>query len=321
MSDVLMPRLSDAMEEGTILQWLKHDGEEVRAGDELVEIETDKANMVYESPQTGFLEIAAAEGDTIAVGEAIAAIRASSHTVTEASVDGRGGEAPRGEVTTEELSRLQKTVATRMTDSKAVAPDFALTLAADMQAVVDLRSQVNGADGPKPSVNDFIVKASARALKAFPKANGAYRDGRFERFSRVNIGIAVAAQEALIVPTIFDADQKSLLQIATDARSAADRVRSGAITEPELSGGTFTVSNLGMFGIEEFVAIINQPQAAILAVGEVKSVPVVRDAEIVIRPVVRLTLTCDHRVLYGADAARFLNHIRQQLEEASGLGA
>jgi pyruvate dehydrogenase E2 component (dihydrolipoyllysine-residue acetyltransferase) len=319
MADIVMPRLSDTMEEGTVLRWLKGDGEAVRRGDELVEIETDKANMVYESPDAGRLEIVAAEGDTVAVGQPIAAIRALSQAVIGASAGNGASEAARGEVTIKDLSRLQKTVARRMADSKSAAPDFALTVAVDMQAVVDLRSQLKDSADPAPSVNDFVVKASASALKAFPRANSTYRDGRLELYSRVNIGIAVAAQEALVVPTIFDADQKSLQQIALEARIAADRVRSGAITEPELSSGTFTVSNLGMFGIEDFVAIINQPQAAILAVGEVTPSPVVRHAEMVIKPIARLTLTCDHRVLYGAEAAGFLSRIRQGLEEPSGL--
>jgi pyruvate dehydrogenase E2 component (dihydrolipoamide acetyltransferase) len=349
--DVLMPRLSDAMEEGTILQWLKREGDEVSVGDELVEIETDKANMVYESRQSGVLQIVAREGDTLAVGERIAtigdpsvvtlsatpaetsvAVAADSPTdgsVTETAVgaipdvptDERGTDsnAERGEVVTEDLSRLQKAVARRMTEAKSTAPEFVLAVRVDMQAVVDLRTQLkaNASREPPPSINDFVVKAAASALTAFPRANGAYRDGRFELYSRVNVGVAVAGQDALVVPIIFDADRKSVQRIAADARAVADRVRSGDITEPELSGGTFTVSNLGMFGIHDFVAIINRPQAAILAVGAIEPTPVVQGGEVVIRPVVRLTLTCDHRILYGADAAGFLGRIREGLEPAA----
>jgi pyruvate dehydrogenase E2 component (dihydrolipoyllysine-residue acetyltransferase) len=351
--DILMPRLSDGMEEGTILQWLKAEGDEVRAGDELVEIETDKANMVYESPRDGVLHIAADEGETLPVGERIATISAPSAStsgvtpaeplapagsdppvaaaVSVVAADpargpspvesGRNGHSPRGEVVTEELSRLQTAVARRMAQSKSTVPDFVLTVEVDMQAVGKLRAKLKAdGDGDEtPSINDFIVKAAALALAEFPRANGAYRDGQFERYSRINVGIAVAGQDALVVPTIFDADQKHLQQIATEARAAAHRVRSAAITEPELSGGTFTVSNLGMFGIDDFVAIINQPQAAILAVGAMKDTPVVCDGTVVIRPVLRLTLTCDHRILYGADAAGFLGRIRQRLENPSEL--
>ena len=130
----------------------------------------------------------------------------------------------------------------------------------------------------------------------------------------MNVGIAVAGQDALVVPTVFDADTKSLGQIAKDSRALAERVRAGAITPPELSSGTFTVSNLGMFGIQSFVAVINPPQAAILAVGAMAPTPVVRDGEVVVRNIMRLTLACDHRILYGADAAEFLARIRERLE-------
>ena len=132
-----------------------------------------------------------------------------------------------------------------------------------------------------PSFNDMVVKACALALREHPRANGAYRDGRFELYSRVNVGVAVAARDALVVPTVFDADRKGLRQIATESRALARKVRDGQITPPELSGGTFTVSNLGMYGIDSFAAVINPPQAAILAVGAIKERPVVRDGEIV----------------------------------------
>jgi pyruvate dehydrogenase E2 component (dihydrolipoamide acetyltransferase) len=230
---------------------------------------------------------------------------------------GRDGEAGRGEVTQKELTRLQRTVARRMAESKATAPDFVMTLEVDMEEAVEFRKQLKAAagDAPAPSFNDLVIKASALALRDFPRANGAYRDGQFELYSRVNIGVAVAGQDALVVPTVFDADKKSLGTIATEARRLAERVRDGKITPPELSSGTFTISNLGMYGIRRFVAVINPPQAAILAVGELSPRPVVRDGEVVVRAVMELTLTCDHRILYGADAAEFLAKIREYLEQ------
>jgi pyruvate dehydrogenase E2 component (dihydrolipoamide acetyltransferase) len=208
-----------------------------------------------------------------------------------------------------------------MAESKATAPEFVLTVEVDMEEAVALRRQLKAAatGGAAPSFNDFVIKASALALKDFPRANGAYRDGRFELYSRVNVGVAVAGQDALVVPTVFDADRKSLGQISREARALAERVRAGAITPPELSAGTFTVSNLGMFGIRRFVAIINAPQAAILAVGEMTPRPVVRDGEVVVRPIMELTLSCDHRILYGADAAEFLGRIRERLENPLSL--
>ena len=485
MADVAMPRLSDSMEEGTILKWLKTDGDEVKRGEELVEIETDKANMTYEADADGTLTIVAKEGDTLPVGEAIARIGDASEapepsgdddggeadvasaseepdaeqepgtgeeqaggdgggapeaegddgeaseeqsegpataTATQASGAGRepgrgaedaasaadgekggdgngrvkaspvakrmarelgldlaglegsgpGGrivkadveaaaksgngapkqeeapaeadapaekaEAPKkdvpaapvparvadggtakGEVTVEELTRLQQVVARRMAESKATAPEFVLNTEVDMEEAVALRKQLKemalSADRPAPSFNDMVIKACALALRDFPRANGAYRDGRFELYSRINIGMAVAGQDALVVPTIYDADHKSLGEIARDARALAERVRANAITPPELSGGTFTVSNLGMFGIKSFTAVINPPQAAILAVGAMTPRAVVRDGEVAVRNIMDITLACDHRILYGADAAQFLGRVRELLEQ------
>ncbi|RKQ92284.1 pyruvate dehydrogenase E2 component (dihydrolipoamide acetyltransferase) [Solirubrobacter pauli] len=441
-----MPRLSDSMEEGTILKWLKSDGDDVSKGEELVEIETDKANMTYEADEAGTLEIVAQEGDTLAVGETIcrlgegggssdedeqpeaeeeadeqgdegAADEASEEEAADeepepeaeedagedepdddeaedepddeaedepeepeaeepepGEADGRvkaspiarriaqeqgidlstiegsgpGGrivkadveqteaqpepeaepqaeeEAPkkrpsdqgRGDIDYVELNRLQRTVARRMAESKATAPDFVMTVEVDMEEAVTLRQQLKAVagDAPAPSFNDFVIKAAALALKDFPRANGAYRDGQFEQYSRVNVGVAVAGQDALVVPTVFDADKKGLGQIAEEACKLAERVRDGKITPPELSAGTFTISNLGMYGIKRFVAVINPPQAAILAVGELTPRPVVRDGEVVIRSIMELTLTCDHRILYGAEAAEFLGRIREYLE-------
>jgi pyruvate dehydrogenase E2 component (dihydrolipoyllysine-residue acetyltransferase) len=426
MADVAMPRLSDSMEEGTILKWLKSDGDSVSRGEELVEIETDKANMTYESDEEGVLKIVAQEGDTLAVGETIARIgegggeeqaeepageeqaeeperedvpsaedtapeeerepapvataeaeprpddgngRVKASPIArrmardlgvelatlegtgpggrivkadvEAAANGAKTEAPpaaeepkreapkpvvtadqgKGETSVEELTRLQQTIARRMAESKATAPDFVITCEVDMEAAVDFRKQLKAAagDSPAPSFNDFVVKASALALREYPRANGAYRDGKFELYSRVNVGIAVAGQDALIVPTVFDADRKSLGEIAREARTLAERVRAGQITPPELSSGTFSVSNLGMFGIKRFTAVINPPQAAILAVGELTPRPVVRDGEIVVRSIMELTLSCDHRILYGADAAQFLGRIRERLENPLSL--
>jgi pyruvate dehydrogenase E2 component (dihydrolipoamide acetyltransferase) len=170
-----------------------------------------------------------------------------------------------------------------------------------------------------PSFNDMVVKAAALALREFPRANGAYRDGKFELYSRVNVGVAVAAHDALVVPTVFDADVKGLRQIATETRALAARVRDGSITPPELSGGTFTVSNLGMYGITSFSAVINSPQAGILAVGAITERPVVSGGEITTAHLMTVTLACDHRILYGADGAQFLARIRALLDEPLGL--
>jgi pyruvate dehydrogenase E2 component (dihydrolipoamide acetyltransferase) len=531
--EIVMPRLSDSMEEGTVLQWLKSPGDEVQRGDELVEIETDKANMVYEADSGGVLvEIIAGEGATLPIGETIARLgdpgdevvseipaaltaaeapseeavgaeASPSLGATKASVDEQasgggtaavaagggaagvagavaagggapgGGDAPadssapdgstdgavdagaagamavepggaptspeavasataaggrvkaspiarriaresgidlsglsgsgpggrivkadvegamavpgtpapqpgvgtgvpaaaqpglgaaltpvsvpggsqpdgatapaavaasaapgapapatqgaserpetaKGQTKVVELSKLQQTVARRMAESKATAPHFYLTTTVDMSAAVAARTQIKAAatDGASvPSFNDLVIKACALALREFPRANGAYRDGRVALYSRVNVGVAVAGQDALVVPTVFDADLKGLRDIAAETRALAARVRDGSITPPELSGGTFTVSNLGMYGVTSFSAVINPPQAAILAVGAIVERPVASGGEISTAQLMDVTLASDHRILYGANGAAFLARIRALLEE------
>jgi len=475
-SEVTMPRLSDSMEEGTILKWLVSEGDEVKRGQELVEIETDKANMTYEADADGTLvEIVAEEGDTLPIGDLIAKIgdagEASSNggggdegqeeaeakgaeeedegqeeaeakggeAAGEAEADdepeggegdradtrgeeGAGAEADRrdaedgekgtatatrerpagddaagdgrvkaspvarrmarergveirglegsgpggrivkadveaaaegdgqakeepekgqaeaadeeqepqrergeagakGEVEYHELTRLQQTVTRRMAESKATAPDFSISLDVDMTDAIALRQRLKDVTEAAPSFNDMVVKASAMALKEYPRVNGAYRDGKFELYSNVNVGVAVAAQDTLVVPTIFEADSKSLGQIARDARGLIRKVRDRKITPPEVSGGTFTVSNLGMYGIREFTAIINPPQAALLTVGALEKRPAV-DADssrMVARDQMTLTLVCDHRILYGADGAQFLARVKELLEQPLSL--
>jgi pyruvate dehydrogenase E2 component (dihydrolipoamide acetyltransferase) len=210
-----------------------------------------------------------------------------------------------------------------MSESKATAPHFYLTAEVDMSAAVAARARIKEISGEGevvPSFNDMVVKACAIALKRFPRANGAYVDGRFELHSRINVGIAVAAQDALVVPTIFDADRKGLREIAADARALAGKVRDGSVTPPELSGATFTVSNLGMFGVVHFTAVIDPPQVAILAVGAVVPRPCFAgDGSVVRRELMQVTLTCDHRAVYGADGARFLARLRDLLEHPGAL--
>jgi pyruvate dehydrogenase E2 component (dihydrolipoamide acetyltransferase) len=205
-----------------------------------------------------------------------------------------------------------------MAESKATAPHFYLTTEIDMTRAWEARARIKAAapeGGVVPSFNDMVVKACAIALREFPRANGSYRDGKVELYSRVNVGIAVAARDALVVPTIFDADAKGLGAIAAEGRRLAERVRDGSITPPELSGGTFTVSNLGMFGVTSFSAVINPPQAAILAVGSIEEAAVVRDGEVTAGRRMSVNLACDHRILYGADGARFLARVRDLLQE------
>jgi pyruvate dehydrogenase E2 component (dihydrolipoamide acetyltransferase) len=454
MAEIQMPRLSDSMEEGTILKWLKSPGDEVARGEALVEIETDKATMTYESDAAGQLEIVAAEGDTLPIGAVIARLggaaeqsevdRESAGSVDEppqeavpespsaaagvqgappavaapaavaegvvdrsatvagdrpqengseervraspiarriarergvelrsvtgsgpggrvvrADVERHAGENPptadvaapapaaappraeapplqvvaqaagesgeagsgKGIVTTQEPTRTQQIVARRMSSSKATVPEFTLNAELDMERCVELRRRLQALAGDRrvPSYNDIVVKACGLALREHPRANGAWRDGRFELFSRVNVGVAVAGEGVLVVPTVFDADHKALEEIAAETRRLAERVRDGQVTPPELSGATFTVSNLGMFGVKSFTAVINPPQAAILAVGAVTQRALVVDGELAVRHAMDVTLSCDHRILYGADAARLLARIRELIEEPLAL--
>ena len=221
-------------------------------------------------------------------------------------------------MTYEELSKLQQVVARRMSESKATAPHFYLEAEIDMSRPRSRRGRGSRrwrarARWCPPSTTWSSRRARWRC--GAPAGQRRLPDGRFELYSRVNVGVAVAAQDALVVPTVFDADRKGLRQIAADARALAGKVRDGSITPPELSGGTFTVSNLGMYGIDNFSAVINTPQAAILAVGAIKERPVVRDGEITTAHMLGVTLACDHRILYGAPAAEFLARVRALLEE------
>lgn len=449
MTDIVMPKLSDSMEEGTILSWLKASGDEVREGDELLEIETDKATVTHCAEISGVLEILVAEGETVAVGQPIAragtaadsaqqpaieapppsepgrsseqatdqAARPPSETpigssavaLTDATarpVAGNGdrrvsatplarriaathgvvledirGSGPLGRITRDDVlqraglpgvpsplpraapptrvsrrpgdssssrgieapqrasgppaaavsgrpesssgvsrrepTRLQQLIARRMAEAKATIPHFQVQTEVVMDAAIALRAefkQLAGEGNLVPSVNDIIIKAAALALREHPLANGSFRDGGFELHQAVNVGMAVAADEALVVPTVFDAVGKSLGQIARETRRLAARVRIGEVTPPELAGGTFTVSNLGMFGMTAITPVINPPQAAILGVGATRETLARIDGAIVERNLLTLTLSCDHRILYGADAARFLARIRQLLE-------
>jgi pyruvate dehydrogenase E2 component (dihydrolipoamide acetyltransferase) len=351
---VRMPRLSDSMEEGTIVRWVKSDGDTVAAGEPIVEIETDKATMEYEAEAAGVLEVVAGEGETVALGEVIARIvpegsqeappartRATPiarRIAAERGVDlsrvrgtGRRGHIVKADVeavpsvpsTTgtarQEISRTQQRIAFRMTESRATIPDFSLEVDIDMDACVALRGELAAHADPVPSINDMVLKACALALAAHPRVNGSYRDGGFELHDEVNVGFAVAAPDALLVPVIRDAVDKRLADIARETRALADKARDGAITPPELSGATFTVSNLGMFGITRFSAVINPPQAAILAVGAVGQRPVVRDGALAIGHTMSATLASDHRILYGADAAAFLAEVRDRLQSPIGL--
>ncbi len=224
--------------------------------------------------------------------------------------------ATRGQSTSVDPTSAQQMVARRMSESKATAPEFFVETEVDMTTAVAYREQLRSMVSPLPSFNDFVIKASAQALRQYPKVNAAYKDGHFEQYSDVNIGMVVSAVELLAVPTLFNVDQKGLAQIAGEAQQLSEAVRTRSIQPSQMSGGTFSISNLGMYGVDRFTAILNPPQAAILAVGAINRRAVIAEdgMSLVIRQIMNMTLTCDHRILYGAEAAEFLGAIKAWLE-------
>lgn len=395
-----MPELSASAEEMTVLTWLKADGDVVRAGEDLVELEVDKATMTYAAESDGILRIIAAEGAALPPGAILArldpvedgrspspgettdpqpvalpvpaavpvpaagspagtsngadqrSVRATplarrvarEHQIDLAIVAGSGpggritradvaqaagltvasGPAPRlartqpppaGGERIEEPSGQQRVMARRMSEANAV-PDFQLQVDVEVDRLMQLRNDLGRLEleGPVPSVNDFVVRACALSLLGHPRVNGSYRDGRYVLHAQVNVGIAVATDGGLVVATIFDAASLTIREIALQSRALAVRARAGESSPTELSGATFTVSNLGMYGMTAITPIINPPQAAILGVGVVRRATIVREAAPAVGQIMTLTLSCDHRILSGTDGARFLSDVRTALE-------
>ncbi len=412
MSEVVMPRLSDTMEEGELSRWLKSVGDAVHRGDILAEIETDKASMDLEAFEDGILEQQlVAPGTLVPIGQPIAIIGngggtaapvessvvpsvaepvvaapavaepvvapppsssagsviahpieghlrtsplarliAREHDIELGTLSGTGpqGRVVRADVEAEiarrsfatpvvppqpaavsapvaafaddeeiPLGNIRKVTARRLTESQAV-PHFFLTSVVAAEKLIALRAEVNAslvAKGIKVSLNDLLVAAAAVALREHPDANSSWGGDKLLRHGHVNIGIAVATDAGLVVPVVRDADHQSITEIAQTTASLAAKARDGKLTLADMSGGTFTISNLGMFGIDQFTAVINPPEAAILAVGAAIPVPVLRDGELVDVPKMKITLTSDHRVLDGATAAAFLRSLTRVLEQ------
>jgi pyruvate dehydrogenase E2 component (dihydrolipoamide acetyltransferase) len=449
-----MPKLSDTMEEGTVLEWKKKDGDEVKKGDVLAEVESDKATFDLEAEDDGVLSIKVEKGVPAKIGAPIATIGAASEAkpakadpaksekaepvkakaepakakaepavdkaepaAAEAATDERAetetaegpeedapvaevpaeetaeapapkakaaparesdgeaggaavkasplakrlaaqlgidlasikGSGPEGRIVREDVeaaakgkggaprqataparrpdgpdtevvepTRMQATIARRMAESKATVPEFTVTVEARVDQAVSMRQQlkdsVPGAE--KVTMTDFLVRACALALRKFPEVNTSWADGRFQRKRAVNIGLAVAPSQGmgLLVPVVHDADTKDIVQISIESRQVIERARTGRPGEGDLTGATFSISNLGMFGVDEFTAIINPPEAAILAVGAIRDAAVVDDGKVVVGKVMRMTLTVDHRVFYGATAAQFMAEVKRLLE-------
>ncbi len=420
MADVNMPKLSDTMEEGTIVEWKKKSGDPVKKGDVIAEVESDKATFDLESESDGVLDIIVPQGVPAKIGAPIARIGApgeapaarpapneaapkeaakaekpkaepeappaspppspkpGAQQPARATQDGNGaaaataevkasplakrlaaelgvnlamvqGSGPEGRIVKEDVqaaaagktapqrvpaptisrpsgpdvevvepTRMQATIARRMAEAKTTVPEFNVTVEARVDLAVSMRQQLKDSvpAADKVTMTDFLVRACALVLRKFPEVNSSWVDGRFQRKRRISIGLAVAPSQGmgLLVPVVHDADLKDLIQISIESRQVIERARSGRPAEGDLSGATFSISNLGMYGVDEFVAIINPPEAAILAVGAIKEVPVVDAGRIVPGKVMRMTLSVDHRVFYGATAAQFMAEVKRLIE-------
>jgi len=407
-TEIKLPRLGQGMEAGTIVRWLKSEGEQVEKGEPLYELDTDKVTQEVEADASGvLLKIAVAEGEvpvgqTIAVigqeGEQVSASEADtevderpqeegsrapardeereqgkqastngSEQVTEikapepAPSDGRvkasplarriarergidvkslRGSGPEGRIVAEDVERaatapavaavadrtggvervpltsLRKTIARRMTEAWQ-APAFQISMSAEMTRAVELRSRLveRATNGARPSYNDILIKVCAAALMRHRDVNARFADDAIELLPSADIGIAVAVPNGLIVPVVRACEVKSIEQIAAESRELVTRTREGKLRQEDLEGGSFTISNLGMYGVEQFTAVLNPPQAAILAVGALEERVVVRDGDFEARPLMTMTLSCDHRSLDGATASEFLATVKDFLEE------
>ena len=400
---VVMPQMGYDMQEGTLVRWLKRDGEEVKRGESIAEIETDKAVVEMEAYASGVvLKTVVEEGSTVPVGQAIAFIGtpgeplpdtaqapetpAESDTGAEATAmpeeatpsepaatsqvkaspmarrlaeekgielaqvagTGPGGRITRDDVmahdpgaatttpeappptdeapTTAEaenvpLSRMRQAIARRTAQSKREAPHFYVAADVDMTLAMTMRQQLNDAlaGAARVSVNDLIVKACALTLVKFPTFNATFQGDHLRMNPAINVSIAVAVEQGLLVLSLGDCRDRSLADISKVTRGAVERAQSGVLREEDYTGGTFSISNMGMFDVDSFSAIIYPPQAAVLAVGTVRKQPVVRDDQITIAQIMKATLSTDHRVADGAQAAQFLVEVKRVLENPVSL--
>ena len=396
-TELTLPRLGQGMESGTIVRWLKQEGDQVEKGEPLYELDTEKVTQEVEADASGvLLKILAGEGEEIEVGKRVAVIgeegeevatevdedeqeegspapareeerergreaetkepEAEAKEAESARADGRvkasplarriakergidlrslTGTGPEGRVVAEDveraattpayatagaapleaevqkLSSVRRTIARRLTEAWQ-APVFQISMSAEMTRALALREHLRD---EKVTVTDVLTKLCAIALLRHREVNVHFADDEIRIFPSAHIGIAVATERGLLVPVLRECERKSLVQLAAERAELVARTREGKLSQEDLEGGTFTISNLGMFGVENFIAVLNPPQAAILAVGAIEERPVAEDGELVIRPLMSLTLTCDHRAVDGATAAEFLRELKTLLEE------
>jgi len=353
--EITMPKLSDTMEEGTILRWLKRVGESVAKGEVLAEVETDKADMELEAEQSGTLsEIRIKEGEAATVGAVIAVLNDASAATTApqptaaaaalpkgapppaprppkpASIpppvakSAQGASAPPAPLTStppaasgrQEESKLRLAVAKQMTAAKRDIPHFYVTAEVDMSEAARLRAALAADTVPERiTFTHLMIRALALTLARHPRVNASWSDGGIVYHHDINIGVAVAVEDGLVAPVLRGCQDMTLRQIARATTELVSKAQAGRFSGDELTGGTFSLSNMGMLDIEEFSAVIIPPQAAILAVGSIKDRPVVRDGQLAVAKTMRAILSVDHRVLNGVEAGRFLEDLKGVLEK------
>jgi len=401
---ILMPKLSDTMSEGIILKWLKNEGDKVKQGEILVEIESDKADMELEAYDSGVLrKIIIPEGGKASIGASIGIIAKADEDISElldeaSSISSQpvkvetqkveshtsqlppstlnnsninnghikaspiakrlaqenrielrsvAGSGPQGRIIKRdieplvgnekvlsaktlssiipgghrdvELSLIRKTIAKRMQESKQTVPHFYVTIEIDMEPAISFREQLNTATNSKISFTDILIKATASTLMQHPNINATYLGNTMRQFGEAHIAVAVALDDGLVTPVLRNCEQKTILQINSELHALVERARSRKLKPEEYQGATFTISNLGIFGVEDFVAIVNPPEGAILAVGSIVEKPVVKKGQIVIGHTMKVTLSSDHRIIDGAVAAKFLRDLKTVMENPVGL--
>lgn len=395
-SRVVMPKLTDTMEEGVLLAWKKREGEQVHAGEVIAEIETDKAVMDLEAFAPGLLrKILVREGETVPSGTLIAVIAdaeediasALSDSVTASSTIGNGpksgvtavkgdvpapvtparpegarilaspraralaaergmdlatltGTGPGGRIVEEDvmaasasaapslpvgtdqpLSQMRKAIARATVQSKAPVPHFYLTVEIDMEQAEQVRGQFKQSRQPHPSLTDVLIKAAALALTRHPEVNVSFTGEAIRRYGQIDIGVAVGTDDGLITPVIRNCGEKTLAEISAESRSLIERARQKRLQPEEYTGATFAISNLGMFDVDHFIALLMPPQAAAIAVGAIRDIPVVVKGSVVAGRRMKVTLSCDHRALDGLTGAQFLKEFKRILEHPQELVA
>lgn len=314
--NIIMPKVSEVMEGGTIISWLKKEGDWVRKGEPILEIEVEKAVMELESEEEGYLrKILVKEGETVPIGTILAYL---SDTLEE-KIPGEEKiieeirEEERKEVKKIPLTSMRKTIAERLSKSKQIIPHFYVFTDVDMTDLVNIKSKQDS--NMKISFDDFIIKATAIALRDFPLINSRFKENEIEILPNINVGFAVAlGDEGLVVPVIKNADKKSLKEIASERKNLIEKAREGKLSLDDISNGSITINNVGVFGVSSILAIINPPEVAILTTGTIQEKPIVLNGEIKIRKMMEMTLSADHRVIDGSYGSKFIMRVKELLE-------